>query len=171
VTVAGQGIVALCEDHTVNVYDGVTGVLKMSLNTPKQIARVEGSPDGSLLFFLHRRAREITVWDTQTGGLIHTFTTKLKISDIAVSLKGKYLTDRSPNSTTFKFSEVESGRENSHHLGQGVSYICWLEPEDQVALAVKKGVVILDVATGRTLRAIHMWGGVKGIAFLQVNVS
>jgi WD40 repeat protein len=75
VTVAGQGIVALCEDNTVNVYDGVTGVLKMSLNAPQQVTRVEGSPDGSLLFFVHQRAHEITVWDTQTGGLIYTLTT------------------------------------------------------------------------------------------------
>jgi WD40 repeat protein len=165
VTVAGQRIIALCGDYTVNVYDGVTGVLRMSLNAPKQVTRVGGSPDGSLLFFVHPRAYEITVWDTQTGGWIHTFATSVGISDIAVSLKGKYLTDRSPDYTDFRFWEVESRRENLHCLGEVVSYICWLEPEDQVALALKRAVVILDVATGRTLRTINIRGGVKRIAF------
>jgi hypothetical protein len=60
---------------------------------------------------------------------------------------------------------VESRRENSHLLGQAVLDICWLEPEDQVALALEGAVVILDVATGRTLRTIHIGGSVKGIAF------
>jgi hypothetical protein len=174
VTVAGQGIIAICEDNTVNVYDGVTGVLKISLNAPQQVTSVEGSPDGSLLFFLHELAceitvwdtqTEVTVWDTQTGGLIHTLTTTFEISNIAVSLKGKYIAGRSSNSPSFRFWEVESRRENSRLLDQVVSDICWLEPEDQVALGLEKAVLILDVATGRKLRAIHIGGSAKGIAF------
>jgi hypothetical protein len=36
-------------------------------------------------------------------------------------------------------------------LGPSDCGICWLEPEDQVALALKGAVVILEVTTGRTL--------------------
>jgi WD40 repeat protein len=165
VTVAGQGIIAICADNTVNVYDGVTGVLKISLNAPQQVTSVEGSPDGSLLFFLHGLAHGITVWDTQTGGLIYTLTTTFRIINIAVSLKGKYLGGHSSGGTHFRFWEVESRRANSRRLGEAVLDICWLEPEDQVALALGETIVILEVTTGRTLRTIDIEGSVKRIAF------
>ena len=164
VIAAGQRIVAVCEDDTVNVYDGVTGVLKFLLNAPRQVTKVESSPDGSVLFFAHQSACEITVWDTQTGGLIYTLSTDFEISDIAVSLKGKYLATRSCDDT-FLFWEVESRCRGSHPLGQPVVCVCWLEPEDQVALALERAVVILEVTTGRTLRTIPVGPGVRRFAF------
>jgi WD40 repeat protein len=164
VTTAGQRIITVCKDNTVNVYDGVTGVLKVSLNARRQVMKAEGSPDGTILFFAHQRAREITVWDTQTGGLIYTLPTILETSDIAVSLKGKYLASYSPDGN-FRFWEVENRRGDSHSLGQAILDICWLEPEDRVALALKEVVMILEVATGRKLRTFRIGGSVKRIAF------
>ena len=162
--VAGQRIAAVCEGDTVNVYDAVTGVLRLSLNAPRQVIKVEGSPDGSILFFAHQSACEITVLDTQTGGLVYTLTATFEISDIAVSLGGKYLASCSSDGT-FEFWEVESRRGDSHFLGRAVECICWLEPEDQIALVFKGAVVILEVTTGRTLQTFPVRRSVRGIAF------
>jgi WD40 repeat protein len=164
VAVVGQRIAAVCEDNTVNLYDAVTGVIRLSLDAPRRVTKVEGSPDGSILFCAHRRAREITLWDTQTGGLIHTFTTKFEIGDIAVSLAGKYLATCSSDGT-FRFWEVENRCGGSRFLGEPVICICWLEPEDQVALALKGTVVVLEMTTGRTLHTFPVGGSVRGVAF------
>jgi len=164
VAVAGEGIVAVCEDNTVNVYDAVTGVPKLSLNPPQQVTKVEGSPDGSILFLAHQRVREITVWDTQTGGLAHTLTTMSDISDIAASSKGKHLGSCSSNGT-FEFWEVKNWCGGSRSLDQAVVSICWLEPEDQVALALGWSVVILEVTTGRKLHTCVVGGSLRRIAF------
>ena len=163
--VVGQRIVAIREDNIVDVYDAVTGVLRLSLNSPQQVTKAEGSPDGSILFFAHQRAREITVWDTQTGGLIHTLPTMSNINNIAVSSKGRYLGSYSSNGTS-EFWEVGGGRGGSYSLGQAVVCICWLDPEDQVALALKQTVVILEVTTGRRkLYNYPMGECVRGISF------
>ena len=164
VAVAGQRIVTVCEDRTVNVYDAVTGVLRLSLNPPEQVTKVGGSPDGSVVFCAHQQTREITTWDTQTGGLIHTFTTNFKIRDIAVSLDGKYLASCSSDGI-FVFWEVENGCEGSRIWEQPIQSICWLEPEDQIALVVGEVVVILEMTTGRTLHTLCTGGDVREIAF------
>lgn len=164
VAMAGQRIAAVCEDETVNVYDAVTGVLRLSLDAPRQVTRAEGSPDGSILFCVHRHTRGITLWDTQTGGLIYTLPTTFEISDIGVSLAGRYLGTCSPDGI-FKFWEVENKRAGSHFLGGPVVSICWLEPEDQIALALEETVVVLEVTTGKTLHTLPVGEGIRGVTF------
>jgi hypothetical protein len=66
-----QRIVAACED-VANIYDAVTFVLQQSLHIPETVTKIQGSPEGSTLFFAHLHS--ITMWDVQTGGLTHTFT-------------------------------------------------------------------------------------------------
>jgi WD40 repeat protein len=70
----------------VNIYDAVTGVLQQSLSPSETVTKIQASPDGSTLFFAH--SSSVTMWDVQTGGLIHTFTTQLRVNDIAVSVSG-----------------------------------------------------------------------------------
>jgi len=164
VAVVGKSIAAVCEDNTVKVYDAVTGVLRLSLNVSRQVTKTEGSSDGYILFCAHQRSREITLWDMQTGGLIHTFTTGFEVSDIAVSLTGKYVASCSSNGV-FKFWEMENRCGGSRSFGEPVVSLCWLEPEDQVALAFKETVVILEVTTERTLRTFPVGKSVRGIAF------
>ena len=163
-TVAGQRIVAVCEDNTVNVYDAVTGVLKSSLNPPQQVTKAESSPDGSILFFAHQQAHEITVWDTQTGGLARTFATTSGISDIGVSSEGKYLGSCSFDGT-FEFWRVEGRCGGSRSLGEAIVRICWLKPENQVALVLEEAVVILEVATGMMLRRHRLGKGARELTF------
>lgn len=56
------------------------------------------------------------VWDTQTGGLVYTFTAAFEISDIAVSLRGEHIASCSSDGT-LEFWEVESRCGGSHSLG------------------------------------------------------
>ena len=162
--VAGQQIVAVCKENTVNVYDAVTGVLRLSLHPPQPVTKAEGSPDGSVLFLVYQQAHQITVWHTQTGGLIYTLTTLSDINNVAVSSKGKYLGSCSSDGT-FEFWGVERRYGGSHSLNQAVTYICWLEPEDQVALALEQSIVILEVTTGKTLHTFSLGGSLQRITF------
>jgi len=67
----------------VNIHDAVTGVLQQPICGPETVTMIQCSPGGSILFLGHYSSA--TMWDVQTGGLIHTFTTKSRINDIAVS--------------------------------------------------------------------------------------
>ena len=89
-TTFSHKIAAACDDDTVAIYDSVTGVLQLSLNPENPIQSVAGSPSGSILFCAHK-APSITVWDIQTGGIIHTFILDRNAEEIAVSLMGRYL--------------------------------------------------------------------------------
>ena len=83
-----QRIIAACED-IVNIYDAITFVLQQSLCAPETVTKIQDSTDGSMLFFAH--SFSVTMWDVQTGGLIHTFTTQSKINDFAVSATGGHI--------------------------------------------------------------------------------
>jgi WD40 repeat protein len=153
--VAGERIAAVCEDNTINVYDAVTGVIRLTLNAPQRVTDVAGSPDGSILFCSHQRFHEITLWDMQTGGLIHSFTTKSDVSDIVVSPTGRYLGGCLSDST-FKVWDVERRCEWSRFWAMCA---CWLGSEDHIALGFRKTVVVLEIPTGRTLHTFPMEAG------------
>ena len=164
VAVAGKNIAAVCEDNTINIYDAVTGVLKLSLDPLRRVTKAESSSDGTILFCAHQCSREITLWDMQTGGLIYTFTTEFDIYDIAVSSMGKYLASCSSDGT-FGLWEVESRCESLRLLGEPVVSICWMIPEDQIALAHKGTVVVLETTTGKTLHTFDVGECVGGVVF------
>ena len=52
IATSAQRIIAAYED-TVNVYNAVTFVLQQSLHAPETVTKIQGSPDGSTLFFAH----------------------------------------------------------------------------------------------------------------------
>ena len=95
-TTFGHSIAAACDDGTMNIYDSVTGVLRLSLNPLDPVQTIRGSPDSSIVFCTHNTPT-ITGWDIQTGGLIHTFVLEKTVKDIAVSLTGRYLACRLSN--------------------------------------------------------------------------
>ena len=47
-------IAASRDDGTLDLYDSVTGVLRLSLNLADTAQDIRGSPDGSLLFCTHK---------------------------------------------------------------------------------------------------------------------
>ena len=166
-TTIGHRIAAACGDGTVGIYDGLTGVLRLSLSPVHPIEAMRGSPDGSMLFCTHRESPSITLWDIQTGGLIHTFALKGEANTTAVSLKGRYLacglSDGSVN-----FWEVASKMEGpAFSGGSPTTHLCWLAPEEQLVVVDEPSVHIRDVITGRILYDFKIYDPICGAAYSQ----
>jgi hypothetical protein len=158
ITTSAQKIITACQD-IVDVYDAVTFVPRQSLRAPEAVTKIQGSPDGSTLFFSH--SYSVTTWDMQTGGLTHTFTTQSRISDIAVSVMGDYIAcGLSNGSVTFLNTHTkEEGK--SFGIGQPAVTMYWLSPRE-LAVATRRTVYIHNIATGETLNNFsvrgHVWG-------------
>ena len=166
-TTIGHKIAAACGDGTVCIYDSVTGVLKLSLSPAHPVKAMRGSPDGSILFCKDRDSPLITLWDIQTGGLIHIFAPKKRVEDIAISLKGRYLACSFFDGSV-KLWEVANKRGGSS-FGHGppVTHLCWLAPEEQLMAASEASVNIWDVVTGCVLHGFKMQDPVCGAAYSQ----
>jgi WD40 repeat protein len=166
-TTIGHKIAAACGDGTVGIYDSVTGVLRLSLSPAHPIKAMRGSPDGSILFCTGGDNPLVTLWDIQTGGLIHIFTPKQRVKDIAISLKGRYLAC-SLSGGSVKIWEVANKREcSSSGRGPPVTYLCWLAPEGHLMVASEGLVNIWDVVTGEVLHSFEMQDPVCGAAYSQ----
>jgi len=155
-----QGIIAACGD-VVNIYDPVTFVLHQSLSTPEAVTKIQYSPDGTILFFAH--SFSVTMWDVQTGGLIHTFTVESEISDIAASTTGNYIACTSEDSVTFW--NIHTRMSKSKYLGESIVTICWLPPL-KIAVATKHRLCVYNVASNKDLRPIHIPSQVWGMVYL-----
>jgi WD40 repeat protein len=133
-TTFGHRIAAACDDGTVGIYDSVTGVLRLSLSPPDPVQAIRGSPDGSILFCTHQ-GPSITLWDIQTGGMIHTFVLERKVEDIAVSSKGRYLACGLSDGFV-KIWEIANKMEGAA-IGSGspATHLCWVEPEERLVVA------------------------------------
>ena len=145
-------IVAACDDGTVGIHDSVTGVLRLSLSLPHPIQTMAGSPDGSILFCTHRESPSITMWDIQTGGLVHTFTLTAEAANTAVSLSGRYLACGLSDGTVNVWEVANRMGGPIFCSGSpGITCLCWLAPEEQLMIATKESVHIRDIATGNAL--------------------
>jgi WD40 repeat protein len=159
IATSGQRIVAACEDIT-NIYDAITFVLQQSLHIPETITKIQGSPDGSTLFFAH--SHSVTMWDVQTGGLSHTFTVRSEINDIAVSMTGDNIVcGSSDGSVTFWDTNTKEEGEGFGN-GQPVVAIFWLAPW-KLAVATQGTVYTHDIDHGETLGGLSIPGRVWGM--------
>jgi len=156
-----QWIIAACED-VVNVYDAETFVLRQSLCSPELVAKIRVSPDGCVLFFAH--AFSVTVWDVQTGGLVHTFTTQSMIGDMAVSTT--HIACGLPNgSVTFwNVHTREEGKVSRN--GQPVVSIYWITPQE-LAVATWDSLYICNIVAGETIAELSIPGHVWGVVYLE----
>jgi WD40 repeat protein len=120
IATSAQRVIAAC-GNVVNIYDAVTFVLQQSLRTPGAVSKIRDTPDESTLFFAH--SHSITMWDVQTGGHTHTFTTQSEITDIAVSTTGDRIAcGLSENFVAFwdiRTKEEGTGFWNTHATGEG----------------------------------------------------
>ena len=163
---SGHRIAAACEDGSVGVYDSVTGALRLSLNPGGPVLAVRGSPDGSMLFCAHQGPL-ITVWDIQTGGLIHTFAMESQAENIAICSMGRYLACGLSDGTV-KIWEVESKTEiSTPGSGLPVTHLCWLEPGEQLVVARGSSAQIWDVVGRRVLRSFTVQGRICGVVYAQ----
>jgi len=171
ITTSGQSIISACGD-IVNIYDAVTGVLQQAICVPERVIKMQCSPDGSMLFLAHDPS--VTMWDVQTGGLIHTFTAQSKIHDIAVSTThiACGLADGSVMvwgiHTREKCKRIDT---ISTPMG-----ICWLSAQ-VLAVAAWGTICIHNIIDGkssnwfRTPSGRHMWGMVHSETQLLVGIA
>ena len=159
ITTSFQRIIAACED-IVNIYDAVTFVLQQSLCAPEMVTKIQNSPDGSTLFFAH--CFSVTMWDVQTGGLIHTFTTQSKINDLVVSTMGNHIAcGLSDGSVTFWDIHTKEGGKGFGN-GQPVIAVHWLSPMVLV-VATQRAVYVHDIVIDRTRHNLPTPGPVWGL--------
>ena len=169
VITSGQSIISACED-IMNIYDAITGVLQQSICVPETVTKIQGSPDGSTLVLAH--SSSVTMWDVQTGGLIHTFTTQPTINDIAVSTThiACGLSDGSVMFWSIQPREEGKGFGN----GQPVIAIYWLSTQ-VLAVATQSTLYIHNITVGESSiwfsTSRHIWGMVHLRSQLIVGTS
>ena len=157
IATSGQRIVAACEG-AVEIYDAVTFVLRQSLHAPEAVTKVQGSSDGSTLFFAH--SYTVTMWDVQTGGLTRTFTTRSEITDIAISTMGDRIACGSSDGSVAFWNTHTKEEGKYHKISQPVIAICWFSPRE-FAVATQSSIYTWDVVTGGTSEistSDRVWG-------------
>jgi len=172
VTTIGRGsttkIAAACDDGTVRIYDSVTGVLRLSLSPQHPVQAVTGHTDGSILFCTHRESPSITLWDIQTGGLVHTFILETEARDTAISLNGRYLACGLSDGTVKAWEVSDRTEHPAFKSGSPITCLCWLEPEEQLMVANEASIHTRDVVTGSILvHNFKMQDPILGVAYSQ----
>jgi hypothetical protein len=161
IATSAQKIVAACED-VVDIYDAVTFVLRQSLRAPQAVTKILGSPDGSTLFFAH--SYSITMWDVQTGGLTHSFTTQSEITDIGISTTGDHIACGSSDGPV-AFWNIHTKEEGKGFGGdQPVAVIHWMSPQELV-VGTHGTVYSRNIATGRSLKYFPVSGRLQGMVY------
>ena len=165
-TTFSHWIAAASDDGIVGVYDSVTGAPRLILNPQNPVRTIRGSPDGSLLFCAHENP-SITLWDIQTGGLVHTFVLKSKPETIAISSTGRYLACGLPNGSVKTWKVANRKERAAVERGSPVVDLCWVEPEQLFAVAREKSLDILDAVVGKVVRRFSVQHPIRGVAYSQ----
>jgi len=163
ITTSGQGIIAACKD-IVTIYDAITGVLQQSLSAPEIVTKIQASSDGSTLFFAHYTSA--TMWDFQTGGLIHTFNPGDRVNDIALSITGDHIACGLSGGSV-KFWNIYTKQQGRGFWNdQPVVAIHWLSPVELV-VATERSVCIHEIGSGLTSNTVTIPGHVWGLVYLS----
>lgn len=165
-TTFGHKIAGASDDGIVDIYDSVTGVLRLSLSPADPIQAIKGSPDGSILFCAHK-APSITAWDIQTGGPIHTFVLERNPEDIAVSLKGRYLACRLSDGSAKIWEVADKMGGAAIWTTSPAASLCWLEPEERLAVSTGTSVCIWDIVAKRVIHNNIVWCPIKWMVYSQ----
>ena len=166
IATSAQRIIAACED-IVDIYDAVTFVLRQSLRAPEIVTKILGSPDGSTLFFAH--SYSVTMWDVQTGGLTHTFTTQSEITDIGISTTGDHIACGSSDGLVAFWNIRTKEAGEGFGGGQPVAVVHWMSPQELV-IGTHETVYTRNIATGKTLKCYSIFSGrLWGMVYLPVG--
>jgi hypothetical protein len=161
ITTSARRIVAACED-VVDIYDAVTFVIQQSLRAPETVTKILDSPDGSTLFFAH--SYSVTMWDVQTGGLTHSFTTRSEITDIGVSTTGDHIACGSSDGPVAFWNIRTKEEGKGFGNGQPVVAIHWVSPQE-LAVGTHGSVYTHNIATGKSLKNLRIFGRLQGMIY------
>ena len=163
-TTIGHRIAAVCNESAVEIYDSITGALRLSLTPADPVQAVKGSTDGSMLFCVHR-GPSISVWDIQTGGLVHTLTLDGGAGEIAICLEGRYIA-YGLSDGSIKIREVLDNTESAAFgSGSPVTHLCWLESGKQLVVARGVSAQVWDVVARQVLRSPARQGRICGVVY------
>ena len=151
---------------SVGVYDSVTGALRLSLSPKGPVRALEGSPDGSVLFCAHQGPL-ITMWDIQTGGLIHTFDLGVQVECIAICSKGRSLACGLSDGALKILDVANKTDVATSGRGSPVTHLCWLELDEEIVVVRETSVDILDVTARTVLRSFTIQGRICGVVYAQ----
>jgi hypothetical protein len=165
IATSAQRIVAACED-IVDIYDAVTFVLRQSLRAPETVTKILGSPDGSALFFAH--SYSVTMWDVQTGGLTHTFTTQSEITDVGISTTGDHIACGLSDGLVAFWNIRTKEEGKGFGGGQPVAVVHWMSPQELV-IGTHETVYTRNIATGKTLKYFSVSGRLWGMVYSPVG--
>ena len=126
---------------------------------------MEVCPD-TTLFFAH--SSSVTIWDVQTGGLIHTFTTQPKVNDIAISTSGDHIAWGSSNGSVGFWNIHTKIEGRGFRNSQPVVTICWLSPQ-KLAVATQDSLCVHSITAGETLDSLPFPGHVWGMVHLDTD--
>ena len=161
ITTFPQRIVAACGD-VVNIYDAVTFVLRQSICTSEMAEKIHGSPHGSILVAAH--SSSITMWDVQTGGLVHTFTVLSRINDTAVSTTGDHVACGLSDGSVVSWNTHTKQETRRFGNSRPVEAILWLS-STVLAVATQGSICVWDITDGNISNNLptpgHAWGIVR----------
>ncbi|MFI5454332.1 MAG: WD40 repeat domain-containing serine/threonine protein kinase [Isosphaerales bacterium] len=154
----GRRLASASHDHTVKLWDAVTGQVIRTLIASKIVLVVAFHPDGTRLASAGDD-RVVTLWDAATGQAIHTFPGHTgSIWDLAFSPDGKTLASSSLDGTV-KLWDVAAGslvRTIQDHRADHVDDIAFSPDGKTIASAGggEASVRIWDIATGQLVRTL-----------------
>jgi len=157
-----ERIITACEE-VVDIYDAITFVPQQSLHTPEAVTKIQTSPDGSILFFAH--SFSVTMWDVQTGGLIHTFTMRSRINDLVISPLGVHIACGSSDGSVAVWETRTKKQGKGFRNKQPVVAIYWLSPQE-LAVATQDSIHIHNFRVGKATNISSTTDCVWGMAHL-----
>ena len=165
-TTFGHRIAAACDDGTMGIYDSVTGALRLSLSPGGPVRVVKGSPDGYVLFCAQQEPF-ITMWDIQTGGLIHTFDLGVLVECIAICSKGRYLACGLSDGPVKILDVANKTDVATSGRGPPVTHLCWSELGEQLVVVRGTSAHVLDVFARTILQDFTIRGRVCGVIYAR----
>jgi WD40 repeat protein len=108
------------------------------------------------------------MWDVQTGGLTHTFTTQSEINDIAVSTTGDRIACGSSDGSVAFWNTHTKEEGEGFGNGQPVVAIFWLSPR-KLAVATPGTVYTHDIDVGETSGYSFIPGRVWGMVYSPLD--
>ena len=167
-TTFGHSIAVACDKGTVGIYDSTTSALRLSLSSADPVQVVRGSPDGSILLCAHK-SPSITLWDLQTGGLIHTFVLELKVEDIAISSKGLYIAGGLSDGSVKIWEVADRMGGSTVRTGLPIKCIDWLDPEEHLVVAGGTSVHIWDITSRNLLHNFALEHSLHGAVYSRTH--
>jgi len=105
------------------------------------------------------------MWDVQTGGLIHTFTTQSRVNDIKISRSEVYIACGLSNGSVLLWDIHTKMEHKVQGNDQKIVTLCWLL-HSELAVATRNSLYIYSAISHSTLGSLSFLDNVWGMIYL-----